>query len=236
MNKTLSIIIPAHNEEATIGELLDKVLEVPLTLKKEIIVIENGSTDNTLKILKEYENKYSIIVCSLPKGIKGKSVAVRKGIEKTTGDIIIIQDADLEYDPNDYQKLINPILSGATSIVYGRRRLDQTNKKHSHFMFYLGGNALTLVANFLYPGLNITDEATCYKVFKADVIKSFPLKSIRFEFCPEVTAWAWKKGFKIKELPIKYYPRSKDEGKKIMWTDGLEAIWVLFKLRFKKGE
>lgn len=229
MNKTLSIIIPVHNEEATLLEIFGKIMLAPLSIEKEIIFVENGSTDNTVKILKDIKKRWKVIVEYLPKNVKGKSVAVRKGIEKAKGDIIIIQDADLEYDPNDYQKLINPILKGEASIVYGSRRLNKRNKKHSHFMFYLGGNLLTIAANFLYPGLNITDEATCYKVFKTDVIKSFPLKSKRFEFCPEVTAWAYKKGYKIKELPIQYYPRSKDEGKKIIWADGVEALWVLLK-------
>jgi len=226
----LSIIIPAHNEEATIAELLNKVIEAPLIIDKEIIVVENGSTDDTLEILEAMSQDFNIKVFTLPKGVKGKSVAVRKGIKEATGTIIIIQDADLEYDPNDYQKLIDPILNEETSVVYGSRRLEKKNKQHSHFMFYLGGNMLTTAANFLYPGLDITDEATCYKVFKADVIKKMPLKSMRFEFCPEVTAWTYKRGYKIKELPIKYYPRSKKEGKKIMWTDGVEAVWVLLKL------
>ena len=227
--KKLSIVIPAHNEEDTIRELIQKVKDTPLSIDKEIIVVENGSTDKTIDILKTISD---IKVEHLPEGVKGKSVAIRKGFELATGDIIIVQDADLEYDPNDYQSLIQPIIDGGAKVVYGSRRLKKGNKKFSHYTFYLGGHLLTVIANILYPGLNITDEATCYKVFDAKVLKSIKLTSMRFEFCPEVTAKVHKAGYKIYEVPISYYPRSKEEGKKINWRDGVEAIWTLIKYRF----
>jgi len=226
--KKLSIVIPAHNEEDTIKELVDKVKDAPLSIDKEIIVVENGSTDKTIDILKTISG---IKVEHLPEGVKGKSVAIRKGFELATGDIIIVQDADLEYDPNEYQSLIQPIIDGKAKVVYGSRRLKK-QKQHSHYTFYLGGQLLTVIANLIYPGLHITDEATCYKVFDAKLLKAIKLESVRFEFCPEVTAKLAKMKIPIHEVPISYYPRSKEEGKKINWRDGVEAIWTLVRLRF----
>ena len=229
--KKLSIVIPVHNEEATITKLIDAVIAAPLTIAKEIIIIENGSIDRTNAILDQLKSSRDINVFHLPCGIKGKSVAIRKGFEQATGDIIIVQDADIEYDPNDYQSLIEPIIKGKTKVVYGSRRL-KVQKQHSHITYFWGGVMLTVIANTLYPGLDITDEATCYKVFDAKLLKSIPLTSQRFEFCPEITAKIAKRKIKIVEVPISYYPRSKSEGKKINWKDGVEAIWTLVKYRF----
>ena len=226
----LTIIIPAYNEESTICELLNKVQSAPLSIEKEIIVVDDGSTDNTLDVVSNISN----IKVIAEEQNRGKGHAIKVGISQATGDIIIIQDADLEYDPNDYQSLIDPILKGEAEVVYGSRALGNSKKYHASFMFNLGGNGLTWFANFLYPGLKITDESTCYKVFKADVLKSIDLKCERFEFCPEVTAKLWKQGIKIHEVPIRYYPRSKKEGKKINYRDGFQALWVLFKERWRK--
>jgi glycosyltransferase involved in cell wall biosynthesis len=235
----LSIIIPVYNEEKTIEELISIVKKVDTKdIQKEIIAVDDGSKDNTLNILKKVKDIKLIV----HKKNSGKGAATRTGIKHSTGDIIIIQDADLEYDPNDYYKLIKPIIDGKTKVVYGSRFLSNTQKerninflrikhKKAYSLAYLGGRFLTHLANFLYRG-NITDEPTCYKVFKADVLKNITLRCKRFEFCPEVTAKVLKKGYKIFEIPIPYNPRSFEEGKKINWKDGLEAIWTLIKYRF----
>lgn len=236
----LSIIIPAYNEEETIKELLNKVKNVNLhDVKKEIIVVDDGSKDSTIEIIKKIKGIYLIKHSKN----KGKGAAIRTGIKYATGDITIIQDADLEYDPNDYYKLIKPIIDNKTQVVYGSRFLDHDVyiKRHKKFVkgkhtkaytaFYFGGRFLTLLTNLLYNG-NITDEATCYKVFRTKLLKSLNLKCNRFEFCPEVTAKVLKRGHKIIEVPTSYNPRTMEEGKKINWKDGIEAVWTLIKYRF----
>ena len=225
----LSILIPVYNEEKSAKELINIVKKTKLNnnIKKEIVVVDDGSSDNTLKVLKTIKG----IKLVGHKKNSGKGAAIRTAIKHATGDIIIIQDADLEYDPKDYNKLIKPIIDKKYKVVYGSRRLNKNNKKHSGLAFYLGGNLMTLVTNILYPSARLTDEATCYKVFDAKVLKSIKLKCKRFEFCPEVTAKVIKKGIKIHEIPISYYPRSIEEGKKINWKDGIEGIWTLLKYR-----
>jgi len=225
----LSILIPVYNEEKSAKELINIVKKTKLDNKvqKEIVVVDDGSSDNTLKVLKTIKG----IKLVGHKKNSGKGTAIRTAIKHATGDIIIIQDADLEYDPKDYNKLIKPILNKKAKVVYGSRRLNKNNKKHSGLAFYLGGNVMTLATNILYPGARLTDEATCYKVFDVKVLKSIKLECKRFEFCPEVTAKVIKKGIKIHEMPISYYPRSVEEGKKINWKDGVEGIWTLLRYR-----
>jgi dolichol-phosphate mannosyltransferase len=226
--KTLSILIPAYNESSTIVALLEKVKRCKIPLKKEIIVVDDGSTDTTAKLAKKIPGVTVIVHAKN----SGKGSAIRTAISHATGDIIIIQDADLEYDPTDYAQLIAPIIDGQTTVVYGSRRLGKDNKQYSGLFYFLGGWGLTFMTNMLYPGSWITDEPTCYKVFRSDVLKSIRLDCTKFEFCPEVTAKVLKRGIRIIEVPIRYYPRSVDEGKKIKLKDGFDAIWTLLKYRF----
>ncbi len=222
----LSVLIPAYNEIHNIQNILNKIGEV--TIPKEIIVVDDGSTDGTRELLNTLKSDTIKVV--FHEKNQGKGGAIRTAIEHSKGDIIIIQDADLEYDPQDYYKLIPVIESGKEKVVYGSRFLNKQNK-HSYFSFFLGGQVVTWITNILYFQ-NLTDEPTCYKVFDAKLLKSIKLNCTGFEFCPEVTAKIAKLGYKIPEVPISYYPRSISEGKKINWKDGVEAIWVLFKYRF----
>ncbi len=222
----LSVLIPAYNEINNIKNILDKIGEV--TIPMEIIVVDDGSTDGTRELL--YTLKSVVLFVLKQKKNQGKGGAIKTAIEHSRGDIIIIQDADLEYDPQDYYKLVPLIESGQEKVVYGSRFLNKQNK-HSYFSFFLGGQVVTWITNILYLQ-NLTDEPTCYKVFDAKLLKSIKLNCTGFEFCPEVTAKIAKLGYKIPEVPISYYPRSISEGKKINWKDGVEAIWVLLKYRF----
>lgn len=222
----LSVLIPAYNEVHNIQNILNKIGEV--NIPKEIIVVDDGSTDGTRELLNTL--KSDIIKVIFHEKNQGKGGAIRTAIAHSKGDIILIQDADLEYDPQDYYKLIPVIESGKEKVVYGSRFLNKQNK-HSYFSFFLGGQVVTWITNILYFQ-TLTDEPTCYKVFDAKLLKSIKLNCTGFEFCPEITAKIAKLGYKIPEVPISYYPRSISEGKKINWKDGVEAIWVLFKYRF----
>ncbi|GAB2619566.1 glycosyltransferase family 2 protein [Emticicia oligotrophica] len=222
----LSVLIPAYNEINNIQNILNKIGEVDIPM--EIIVVDDGSTDGTRELLNTLKSDKIKVV--FHEKNQGKGGAIRTAIAHSKGDIIIIQDADLEYDPQDYFKLIPVIESGKEKVVYGSRFLNKQNK-HSYFSFFLGGQVVTWITNILYFQ-NLTDEPTCYKVFDAKLLKSIKLNCTGFEFCPEVTAKIAKLGYKIPEVPISYYPRSISEGKKINWKDGVEAIWVLFKYRF----
>jgi len=232
--KKLSIIIPVYNEESTIKEILKRVKKVKLNggLVKEIIVVDDKSKDGSLKILKGIRG----IKLFCHKVNQGKGAAVRTGMSHAIGDIFLIQDADLEYNPEDYNRLLCPMLDGKTKVVYGTRLKNYPLKlfgtrKTPLFTHYFGNKFLTLVTNMLY-GEELTDMETCYKVFTKEVIDGMRINSNRFEFEPEFTAKIMKKGHKIHEVPIKVKPRGYDEGKKITWKDGFIAIWTLVKYRF----
>ncbi len=218
--------MPMFNEAKTLPLILAKIQQVPI--KKEIIMVDDGSTDGTKRLLRELERQDNIRVIYQNQN-RGKGAAIRTAIPLVTGEVTIIQDADLEYDPNDYLKLIEPIKTDNTKVVYGSRFLNKQNK-HSYLRYYLGGLTLSLLTNLLYFQ-KLTDEPTCYKVFDSQLLKSLNLKCQKFEFCPEVTAKVAKRGIVIKEIPISYFPRSIAEGKKIRWRDGLKAIWTLIKYR-----
>lgn len=229
--KKLSIVVPVYNEEKTIEKSLKRLFNIDFgTIKLEVIVVNDGSKDDTLKILISFKKKYPIKLISY-KDNKGKSYALRQGFAKTTGDVVTVQDGDLEYDPNDFKKMLKKMSQKEVRVVYGSRRLNKNNKQYSGLSFYLGGLLLTEMVNILYGG-KITDEPTCYKMFEGDLLRSIPLKSNRFEFCPEVTAKVLKKGIPIDEVPISYQPRHAGEGKKIKLRDFFEAASTLIKYRF----
>ncbi|HUV03486.1 MAG TPA: glycosyltransferase family 2 protein [Armatimonadota bacterium] len=223
----LSVIIPCFNEAQHITAVLDAVREVDIP--KEIIMVDDGSTDGTAEILEEYKRESLIVMHSSVLNF-GKGTAIRIGLRYVTGDIVIIQDADLEYDPKQYLKIIKPIVDGEADVVYGSRFLGQI--RGMRLANRIANRVLAWTANILFRA-RITDEATCYKAFKAEVIKSLPLKCTGFEFCPEVTAKVCKRGIRIKEVPITYVARNTAEGKKIRWTDAFTAMWTLLKYRFK---
>jgi len=192
------------------------------------VVVDDGSTDGTREILRQEEQKGNLKVLYHEIN-KGKGAAVRTGLEHASGDFIIIQDADLEYDPRDYPKLLQPLLEGQAEVVYGSR--SQVFKETMFFSQALGNRMVTLVTNLLY-GTALSDMETCYKVFKAEIIKSIPLRSRRFELEPEITAKLLKRGYRIHEVAISYQGREYHQGKKLTWRDGITALWTLIKYRF----
>jgi glycosyltransferase involved in cell wall biosynthesis len=224
----LSVLVPVYNEAATVEEMLRRVRAVPIA--KEIVVVDDGSTDGTREILERVAAGAPEVVVVHQDRNRGKGAALRRAIGMARGRICIVQDADLEYDPRDYAALVQPILDGRTRVVYGSRVLHREN--HYPFdRFYLGSWVLTRLANLLYRA-GLTDEPTCYKVFDRELLQSIPLRCEGFEFCPEVTARVRRRGERIVEVPIRYRKRSVAEGKKIRWKDGVVGIWTLLRHRF----
>lgn len=227
--KKITILIPVFNEVNTLKEILQKVENADFCgLEKEIILIDDFSTDGTKEILEEIKHKYKIFYHDKN---MGKGAALRTGFEHMTGDIVVIQDADLEYEPADYQPLIKLILEDKADVAYGSRLSGGKPSRSFMFTHLLGNKLLTLITNVLY-NTTLTDMETCYKAFKTEFIKGIEIKSNRFDFEPEITAKILKKGARLYELPISYYGREYDEGKKITWKDGVHAIWALIKFRF----
>lgn len=231
--KTLSIIIPVYNEEKTIHLILDKIKEVQLIdeLNKEIVMVDDSSTDNSWKRLEEYKSQNPELEISLYRHSynQGKGAALRTGIQEAKGDLIIIQDADLEYDPFEYNELLKPITDGHADVVYGSRFMGGKPHRILFFWHSIGNGLLTLMSNAL-TNLNLTDMETCYKLFKAPVIKSIQLKENRFGFEPEVTAKISRiPAIRIYEIGISYYGRTYADGKKIGWRDGVRAIYCILK-------
>lgn len=225
----LSILIPCLNERDYLPKILRKIEKVEMKdVEKEIIIIDDGSTDGTADVIAKEFPQYRLI--RLPEN-HGKAYALRQGLKYVTGDVVIIQDADLEYDPQDYPALLKPFVENNAEVVYGSRILKKGNGK-SNELYYWGGRFISLMTNIIWQS-NVSDEATGYKLFKKGLLEKLDLQSKGFEFCPEVTAKILKRKIKIYEVPISYYPRSKQEGKKIRAVrDGLIAVWTLLKYRF----
>lgn len=233
----LSVLIPAYNEQATIAQILHKLADVARNREllhgqtMEIVVVNDGSHDLTEQEVQHFMSSnpdLKVVYAYQPN--QGKGAATRKAISLSTGDILVVQDADMEYDPADFGLMLPYILSGEYSVVYGSRFLNHQNK-HSYSTFYAGGRLVSFTANILY-GTHLTDEPTCYKMWRREVLDGIELKCTGFEFCPEFTAKVTRAGYPIQEVPIHYYPRSIEEGKKINWKDGVEALWTLLKYRF----
>ena len=222
----LSIVIPVYNEKDTLETLLTRVEAVDY--EKGIVLVDDFSTDGTREMVEKYKDKKGYTVFMHPYN-RGKGAALRTGFAQASGDIIIIQDADLEYDPKDYGKLLEPILDGRADVVYGSRFLGGPHRV-LFFWHYLGNMALTLMSNIM-TNLNLTDMETCYKVFTRQVLDSIDLKCNRFGFEPEFTSKVAKKNFRIYEVPISYSGRDYAEGKKIGWKDGVAAIWFIIRFR-----
>ena len=223
----VSIIIPVYNEERTIQELISKVLHAPCPVEKEVVVIDDASTDKTREILEGLKTRNNFVLLHHQKN-QGKGAAIRTALAYATGDFILIQDADLEYDPKDYPALLKPLIKNRADAVYGSRNLKK-NPRPS-ISFYLGGKFLTFILNLLFKA-KLTDINTGYKSFKREVLKNIKLEESGFAFCEEATCKVLKKGYKIKEVPVNYYPRTSQQGKKIKWKDGLCGLWVIFKNR-----
>jgi len=222
----LSIIIPVYNEDGTVNKIIEKVKKLKLSIKKEIIVIDDGSTDKSFEIIK---NTSGIKIIRHKKN-KGKGATIRTALKYLTGDIMIIQDADLELNPEEIINVINPIIKGKAKVVYGSRNIHKI-KEGRQLRFYIGGLLVTWVTNLLYK-TKLTDEPCGYKAFKTEIIRELEINSDGFEWEPEITAKIAKKGIKIYEVPVSYVPRR--EGKKINWKDGIKALWTLIYWRFKK--
>lgn len=227
--KKISILVPIYNEKNTLIEVLEKIDKATFcNLEKEVILIDDASTDGTKEILKELDGKYPIFYHTVN---QGKGAAIRTGLEHVTGDIVVIQDADLEYDPNDYDTLLPLIFEDKADVVYGSRLFKENTSSSFKITQLIGNKVLTLLTNVLY-NTTLTDMETCYKAFKASFIKDVKIKSNRFDFEPEITAKVLKNKARLKELPISYYGREYEEGKKITWKDGVHAIVALIKFRF----
>lgn len=226
MNK-ITILVPVYNEVSTLETIVKKLEETDFCgLEKEIIMIDDYSTDGTRDLYSKFP--YKVLYHDYN---QGKGAALRTGFKDATGDIIVIQDADLEYDPVDYAPLIKLILDGKADVCYGTRLAGGKPSRSFMFTHWLGNKFLSLTTNILY-GSTLTDMETCYKAFRADFIKGIEIKSNRFDFEPEITAKVLKRGARLYELPVSYYGREFSEGKKITWVDGFHALWALVKFRF----
>jgi glycosyltransferase involved in cell wall biosynthesis len=223
----LSVLIPVYNEASTLKEIVERVMKV--NLDKELILVNDASNDATPQIVEELHKKYPHLVILHHEQNLGKGSAIRSALSKATGDYVIIQDADLEYDPEDYHKLLEPVHRFKAEAVYGSRF--KGIHKNMFFWHFLGNKFLSLTTNLLY-NTTLSDMETCYKLVKIDLLKKITLKSRRFEFEPEITAKLLKQKVRIFEVPISYAGREYEEGKKITWRDGFSALWTLLKYRF----
>ncbi len=224
-----TVVVPVYNEEALLPEAIERLMKSPCQVEREWIFVDDASTDKSADLLEEYSKKYNFKFIKQPEN-RGKGSAVIRGFNEARGDIIMIHDADFEYDPKDVPSLLDPILKGEADVVYGSRfkkNVTQVHRTYHYFVNYF----LTFLSN-LMSGIYLTDMETCYKVFKSDLLKSMNLKSKRFGIEIELTAYIAKTRARVHELPIAYYPRTQLQGKKINWKDGFAALWHLFSFNF----
>ena len=233
MPMKLSIVVPVYNEKFFIKEIVQRILQADIhPVEKEIIIVDDGSTDGTREILKnEIEPLVNKVIYKEKN--QGKGAALRTGFAHVTGDVVVVQDADLEYDPAEYRKLLQPILDGKADVVYGSRFVGSEPHRVLLFWHYVGNNLITFLSN-MFTNLNLTDMETCYKMFRREVIESIIIEQNRFGFEPEITAKIAKGNWRIYEVGISYAGRSYAEGKKITWKDGLHAIWCILKYNIFK--
>jgi glycosyltransferase involved in cell wall biosynthesis len=227
----LSIVIPVYNEVATIGALVTQVQAVEVGMEKELLLVDDGSNDGTREVLQRLGEAQADLKLLFHETNQGKGAALRTGFAAATGDIVLVQDADLEYDPRQYLQLLQPILDGHADVVFGSRFLGGGPHRVFYFWHYLGNKLLTTLSN-MTTNLNLTDMEVCYKVFKREVIQSIPLRENRFGFEVEITAKVARRKLKIYEVPISYYGRDYSEGKKIGWKDGVSALRCILKYMF----
>jgi glycosyltransferase involved in cell wall biosynthesis len=227
----LSIVIPVYNEVQTVEQLIGTVLQVNTGLAAELIVVDDCSSDGTRAVLERARSKYSNMILLFHEKNQGKGAALRTGFAAATGDIVLVQDADLEYDPKEYPHLLQPILDGHADVVFGSRFLGGGAHRVVFYWHYLGNQVLTMLSNMM-TNLNLTDMEVCYKVFKKEVLKDVMIRENRFGFEVEITAKVARKKWRIYEVPISYYGRDYAEGKKVGWKDGFRALWCILKYRF----
>jgi glycosyltransferase involved in cell wall biosynthesis len=227
----LTVVIPVYNERATLRAVVERVVAVPLAL--EVLCVDDGSQDGSREILAELQSQYPQVSVILQPHNMGKGAALRRGIQEAKGDFVVIQDADLEYDPADYPLLLDPLVQGKADVVYGSRFLGAAPHRVLYFWHSVGNRILTLLSNCL-TNINLTDMETCYKVFRREVIQSIPIEQNRFGFEPEITVKVAKRHLRIYEVGISYWGRTYEEGKKIGWKDGVQAVWCLLKYAIKE--